>query len=276
MGILSRQAAARRSCSTRLRCAALLLLLLELTNGTAKAQQADLTQGSLEDLMNVEVTSVSKKEQKISQTASAIFVITQEDIRQSGAANIPDLLRMVPELDVAQINANTWAISSRGLNGQFSNELLVMVDGRNVYTQSFGGVFWDTLDIALENIERIEVIRGPGATVWGENAVNGVVNILLKSASATQGGLVVGGTGNAMRELGMAQYGGTIGRKIDYRVYSRYVNYDELRGQSSESGGDGWHLLRAGFRTDTKLSQKDSLTVQETCIRAAREVPRRR
>jgi iron complex outermembrane recepter protein len=238
------------------------LLLLDLSSATANAQQVDLTQGSLEDLMNVEVTSVSKKQQKISQTASAIFVITQEDIRQSGATNIPDLLRMVPGVDVAQINANSWAISCRGLNGQFSNELLVMVDGRNVYTQSFGGVFWDTLDIALENIERIEVIRGPGATVWGENAVNGVVNIILKSASATQGGLVVGGTGNAMRELGMAQYGGTIGRKTDYRVYSRYVNYDQLPGQSSESGGDGWHLLRASFRTDTKLTQKDSLTLQ--------------
>jgi iron complex outermembrane receptor protein len=262
MGILSRQAAARRSCSTRLRCAALLLLLLELTNGTAKAQQADLTQGSLEDLMNVEVTSVSKKEQKISQTASAIFVITQEDIRQSGAANIPDLLRMVPGLDVAQINANTWAISSRGLNGQFSNELLVMVDGRNVYTQSFGGVFWDTLDIALENIERIEVIRGPGATVWGENAVNGVVNILLKNASETHGLLGVAAAGNILHESGLAQYGGSFGKRADYRAYSQYVNYDELRGQSTESGADGWHLLGAGFRADTKLSHKDSLTVQ--------------
>jgi iron complex outermembrane receptor protein len=124
-----------------------------------KASQSppgDLTQVSIENLMNMEVTSVSKKEQKMSQVAAAIFVISQEDIRRSGATSIPDLLRMIPGVDVAQINANTWAISARGFNGEFSNELLVMVDGRNVYTPTFGGVFWEVLDLPLENIERIE------------------------------------------------------------------------------------------------------------------------
>ena len=127
----------------------------------------DLTNKSLEDLMNIEVTSVSKKEQKMSEVAAAVFVITREDIRRSGATNVPDLLRMAPGLDVAQINASTWAISARGFNLQFANKLLVLIDGRAVYTPLFGGVNWDTLDVLLEDVDRIEVIRGPGGTVWG-------------------------------------------------------------------------------------------------------------
>ncbi len=129
----------------------------------------------------------------MARTAAAIFVITQEDIRRSGATNIPDLLRMVPGMDVAQIDANTWAISARGFNARFGNELFVMVDGRSVYTPSFGGVFWDTLDIPLEDIERIEVIRGPGGSIWGTNAVNGVINIITKKTSDTKGALVTAG-----------------------------------------------------------------------------------
>src|SRR6202047_3544579 len=140
----------------------------------------DLSEKSIEDLMDMEVTSVSKKEQKLSQVAAAIFVITQEDIRRSGAMNIPDLLRMVPGLDVAQINANTWAITARGFNLQFANKLLVLIDGRAVYTPLFGGVNWDVQDVPLEDIDRIEVIRGPGGALWGANAVNGVINIITK------------------------------------------------------------------------------------------------
>src|ERR1700723_1390430 len=162
-------------------------------------QTPDLADRSLEDLMNIEVTSVSKKEQKLSRTASAVFVITQEDIRRSGATNIPDLLWMVPGLDVAQINTNTWAISARGFNGQFSNKLLVMIDGRTVYTPVFSGVFWDVQNLMLEDIERIEVIRGPGATLWGANAVNGVINIITKNAKDTQGTLVTAAAGNQER-----------------------------------------------------------------------------
>src|ERR1700726_712011 len=144
--------------------------------GEGHAQQPpkgpqDLFTLTIEDLMNVKVTSVSKKEEKLSRTAAAVFVITQEDIRRSGATNIPDVLRMVPGLDVAQINANTWAISARGFNLEFANKLLVLIDGRAVYTPTYGGVNWDTQDVPLQDIERIEVIRGPGATVWGANAV---------------------------------------------------------------------------------------------------------
>ncbi|MGB6667020.1 MAG: TonB-dependent receptor plug domain-containing protein, partial [Candidatus Acidiferrum sp.] len=168
--------------------------------------EGDLTKVNIEDLMNIKVTSASKKEQKLSQVAAAIFVITQEDIRSSGALNIPDLLRMVPGLDVAQINANTWAISSRGFNLQFANKLLVLIDGRAVYTPLFGGVNWDTQDVPLEDIERIEVIRGPGGTVWGANAVDGVIDIITKRAAETQGGLVTGGGGTQAQEFGTLQY----------------------------------------------------------------------
>lgn len=153
----------------------------------AQAQQSpDLTQKSLEDLMDIRVTSVSKREQKMSQAAAAVFVISAEDIRRSGALNVPDVLRMVPGVDVAQLTSAKWAISIRGFNGQYSNKLLVLVDGRTVYNSIFAGVFWDSENVPLESIDRIEVIRGPGAAVWGSNAVNGVINIITKRADGTQ------------------------------------------------------------------------------------------
>jgi iron complex outermembrane recepter protein len=224
--------------------------------------EGDLTKVKIEDLMNMEVTSVSKKEQKLSQVAAAIFVITQEDICSSGATNIPDLLRMVPGLDVAQINANTWAISSRGFNLQFANKLLVLIDGRAVYTPLFGGVNWDTQDVPLEDIERIEVIRGPGGTVWGANAVDGVINIITKKAGDTKGGLVTAGGGTQTQEFGTMQYGGKIEDSSDYRIFAKYLNDDHLSNLSGQNGEDDWHFLHGGFRVDTKLSKKDSLTTE--------------
>ena len=223
---------------------------------------ADLGNKSIEDLMNIEVTSVSRKEQKLSHTASAIFVITGEDIRHSGATNIPDLLRMAPGIDVAQINADTWAISARGLTKEFGNELLVMVDGRNVYTPTTGGVFWDVLDLPLENIERIEVIRGPGGSVWGANAVNGVINIITKKAGETPGVMVVAGGGNIDQGFATTQYGGKLGAKTQYRVYAKYFNQNHFPDESGQNGRDGWHMLRGGFRMDSQLSPKDTLMVQ--------------
>jgi iron complex outermembrane receptor protein len=235
---------------------------LLLLSAASSAQQQDLTQLSLEDLMNTKVTSVSKKEQKMSQVAAAIFVISQEDIRRSGATNIPDLLRMVPGLDVAQINANTWAISARGFNHQFSDKLLVLIDGRAVYSPLFAGVNWDTQDVPFEDIARIEVIRGPGATVWGSNAVNGVINIITKKASDSAGGLLTAGGGTHEQESGTAQYGGKIGRSTSYRVFTKYSNYSHFPDLTGPTGNDGWHLLHGGFRADRSLSEKDSLTVQ--------------
>jgi iron complex outermembrane receptor protein len=222
----------------------------------------DLGNKSIEDLMNIEVTSVSKKEQKLSRTAAAIFVITQEDIRRSGATNIPDLLRIVPGLDVAQVNSSTWAISSRGFNDQFANKLLVLMDGRTVYSPLFSGVFWDVQQVPLAIIERIEVIRGPGAAVWGANAVNGVINIITKKAVDTQGGLISGGGGTYDQGFGTVQFGGKLGSETYYRAFMNAFNRNHLVGFAGQSGQDDWDMYRTGFRVDGKLAVKDSITVQ--------------
>ena len=249
--------------------------ILASASPTAWSQQksVDLTDQSLEDLMNVEVTSVSKTQETLSRTAAAVFVISPEDIAHSGARNIPDLLRMVPGVDVAQINANTWAINVRGFNARFSNDLLVLVDGRPVYTPTFGGVFWDVLGLPLEDIERIEVIRGPGGSIWGSNAVNGVINIITKKASETHGGLVVAGGGNTDQGFGTTQYGGNAGKETDYRVYAKYLNQDHLPNSSGQDGGDGWHILLGGFRTDSVLSSKDTLSFQGDVYSAREGTP---
>ena len=222
----------------------------------------DLTQYSLEDLMNVQVTSVSKREQKLSTAGAAIYVINQEDIRQSGATNIPDLLRMVPGVHVAQINAHTWAISIRGFTDKYGDKVLAMIDGRSVYSPLSSGVDWDQQDVPLEDIDRIEVIRGPGGTVWGANAVNGVINIITKSSKATPGGLVTAGAGSREAAQGLLQYGGGIGRKGAYRVYGDYANLGNSPAPAAEQVTDGWHKSHLGFRSDWDLSPKDTMTVQ--------------
>jgi iron complex outermembrane recepter protein len=222
----------------------------------------DLIKTDLADLMNMEVTSVSRKEQKLSKTAAAAYVITQEDIHRSGATNIPDLLRMVPGLEVAQIDQNAWAISSRGFNDEFANKLLVLVDGRTVYDPAFSGVMWDDLMVPLADIERIEVIRGPGAAIWGANAVNGVINIITKAPQATQGGLVEAGGGNQTAS-GLIQYGGKT-RDGAYRFFSDYSNYANLNSSLGGGGVDGQHFLHGGFRSDLDLSARDSVRLKET------------
>jgi iron complex outermembrane recepter protein len=245
------------------------LALCLFTSPQARSQAAkdqphkrDLTQISIEDLMNTEVTSVSKKEQKLSRTAAAIFVITQEDIRRSGSTNIPDLLRMVPGLDVAQIDASTWAISSRGFNNQFANKLLVLIDGRTVYSPLFSGVFWDAQGVPLEDIDRIEVIRGPGATAWGANAVNGVVNIITKKAETTDGGLVSSGGGTYEQGFGFARYGGKIGSSTAYRVFSNYFSRTNLQDLAGRGANDGWSVFHAGYRMDANPTAKDSVSFE--------------
>jgi iron complex outermembrane receptor protein len=230
----------------------------------ARSQQnaGDLTNQSIEDLMNVEVSTVSKSDQKMSRTGSAVFVISPEDIRRSGATNIPDLLRMAPGVDVAQIDANTWAVSVRGFDSEFSNDLLVLLDGREVSNTLSAGVFWDVLDLPLEDIERIEVIRGPGGSVWGANAVNGVINIITKKAGDTHGGLVTAGAGNLEQGFGTVQHGGAFGKHTDYRIFTKYLNDDHMESVDGEPGRDGWFLYRGGFRSDSRLSAKDTLTVE--------------
>ena len=222
----------------------------------------DLTQYSLEDLMNVQVTSVSKREQKLSKAGAAVYVINQEDIRQSGATNIPDLLRMVPGIHVAQMNAHTWAISIRGFTDKYGDKVLVMIDGRSVYSPLSSGVDWDQQDVPPEDIDRIEVIRGPGGTVWGANAENGVINIITKNSKATPGGLIAAGAGSQEAAQGLLQYGGAIGRKGAYRVFGDYANLGNAPSQNRESVTDGWHKSHLGFRSDWELSPKDTMTVQ--------------
>jgi iron complex outermembrane receptor protein len=231
--------------------------------GWAQApQDPDLSTVSLEDLMNLQVTSVSKKEQKLSKTGAAIFVITQDDIRRSGATNIPDLLRLAPGVDVSQVDANRWAISIRGFSDQHANKVLVLIDGRSVYSPSFSGVFWDMVDVPLQDIERIEIIRGPGGTVWGANAVNGVINIITKSAQATRGGLISAGTGSQDHADTLVQYGGQAGRDGDFRVFGRYFNTASSVFPDGRQAADGWSGGHLGFRSDWNLSPRDSLTVQ--------------
>ncbi len=218
--------------------------------------QSDLTQMSMEQLMNIQVTSAAKKPEPIWDTAAAITVITQEDIRRSGATNIPDLLRMVPGIRVQQTTANSWDISIRGFNGSiYANKLLVLIDGRSVYAPLHGGVFWTIQDVVLEDIERIEIIRGPGGTLWGANAVNGVINIITKKAKDTQGTLVTAGGGSDERGFSTVRYGGHT-HDWDYRIYSKYDTYG--KGFSTTgSNTDNWDIAQAGFRAD-----KDKLTLQ--------------
>src|ERR1700748_372453 len=176
----------------------------------------DLKQLSVEELMDIEVTSVARHSEKILQAPAAIQVITQEDIRRSGATSIPEALRLADNLEVAQKNSHDWAISARGFNTALGNKLLVMMDGRSVYTPLYSGVFWDVQDYLLEDIDRIEVISGPGGTLWGANAVNGVINITSKSAKDTQGLYLEGGGGSQLQDFGGVRYGGALASNVYY------------------------------------------------------------
>ena len=221
----------------------------------------NLAEMSLEQLGNVEVTTVSKGPQEVMKTPAAVFVITQEDIRRSGATNIPEALRLAPGVQVSQIDGNHWSVSIRGFAGQFSKDLLVLVDGRSVYTPLFEGVYWDLPYVMLEDVERIEVIRGPGGTIWGSNAVNGVINIITKSASDTHGVLATTGSGTVDQGAGAFRYGGTAGKSLDYRVYGM----GGIRGEEQHPDDDGfdhWRMGQVGFRTDWKSGLKDTFTVQ--------------
>ena len=220
----------------------------------------DLTDMSLEALMNIEVTSVSKKPQKQSEAAAAIFVITNDDLRRWGVTNVPEALRRVPGIDVARIDANKWAITSRGFNSRFANKLLVLIDGRSVYTPLFAGVYWDSQDVVLEDVERIEVIRGPGGTLWGANAVNGVINIITKNAADTQGNMVSVTAGNEVKGIGSVRHGGKLKNGADYRIYAKYNSYDE--GYNRDGAHDDWRSGQIGFRTDWVKTDRDDITLQ--------------
>jgi iron complex outermembrane recepter protein len=237
-------------------------VLLAANSGAQSHQSVpDVTTLSMEDLMNMQVTSVSKRTQKVADAAAAVFVITQEDIRRSGATSIPEALRLVPGLEVARIDENKWAIASRGFNGRFDNKLLVLIDGRSVYTPLFSGVYWNVQDVMLEDIDRIEVIRGPGATLWGANAVNGVINIISKKAKDTQSGVVTAGAGSEERGSGGVRYGSKIG-DTSYRAYGKYFNWGPSLYPTGMTAHDGWDAMRGGFRADWTPAGANSLTLQ--------------
>ncbi len=237
-----------------------------LLAGSTVAQNSrnvpDVTAMSMEDLMNLQVTSVSKRTQKVADAAAAIFVITQEDIRRSGATSIPEALRLVPGLEVARIDQNKWAIGSRGFNGRFDNKLLVLIDGRSVYTPLFSGVYWNVEDVMLEDVDRIEVIRGPGATLWGANAVDGVINVITKKAKSTQSAVVTAGAGTEERAAGGVRYGGKLGDNTYYRAYTKYFDWGPSAYPSGMTAHDGWDALRGGFRADWTPAGANSLTLQ--------------
>src|SRR5574337_188812 len=194
------------------------VLIINWTPATAEATTppTDLTELSLEQLMGIEITSASKKEEPLWDSAAAVFVITGEDIRRAGMKSIPEALRLAPGLQVAQFGSNRWAISARGFNATFSNKLLVLIDGRSVYTPLFAGVFWDVQDTLIEDIDRIEIIRGPGGTLWGANAVNGVINIITKTSKDTHGALVSAGGGNVDQGTVAFRYGDGNSKNLDY------------------------------------------------------------
>src|SRR5688572_4196554 len=242
------------------------LLLLPCVGSTADAgasapPPSNLGDLTIEDLMNVTVTSVAKKETPLQHSPAAIAVITSEDIRRIGATTIPEALRIVPGMNVARINANEWAVSSRGFNSQYANKLLVLVDGRSAYTPTFAGVYWHSLDLMLEDLDRIEVIRGPGGALWGANAVNGVINIISKSARDTQGFLANTAFGTDLQPLSSVRYGGQIGTNLYFRLYGQLLNHSSFEMTDGSDAHDDWTSGRGGLRLDWHPTEHDHLLV---------------
>jgi iron complex outermembrane recepter protein len=226
----------------------------------AQERTSALTDLSLEQLGNIEVTSVSRRAERLADAAAAIYVITGEDIRRSGVTTLPEALRLAPNLQVARTNANSYAISARGFNNTVGNKLLVLIDGRTVYTPLFSGVFWNAQEVMLEDVERIEVISGPGATLWGANAVNGIINVITRPARDTQRGLVAAGAGN-LEYAGAVRYGGKLGESGHYRVYGRGFEQQNTETERGVAVRDGWSKGQAGFRADWGGSARN-FTVQ--------------
>ncbi|HKX33469.1 MAG TPA: TonB-dependent receptor [Blastocatellia bacterium] len=244
-----------------------ILVTLMMLGGPPSSAQApnaatDIETASLEQLLNVEVTSASKREERLFRTASAIYVITQEEIRRSGLNSIPEVLRLAPGLEVGRIDGNKWAISARGLNGRIASKLLVLIDGRAVYSPEHAGVYWEAQSLPLEEIDRIEIVRGPGGTLWGANAVNGVINIITKQARDFQGGLVTVGGGSEEQGFTSAHYGWKVAPNTFFRLYGRYFN----RGGQVDAAGrpvrDWQSGVNGGFRLDWQATANDALTWQ--------------
>lgn len=240
----------------------LALLLACLAAVPASAADAfDPTALSLEELINIEITSVAKKSQRLSDAAAAITVITAEDIRRSGATSLPDALRLAPGVHVAQIDASRSVVGMRGFGGRWSSKLLVLLDGRTLYSPLFAGVYWEAQDVLLADVERIEVIRGPGGTLWGANAVNGVINIITRGSAQTQGSLVEARAGTLERGIAV-RHGGRLGEIGHFRVHAKFDRHDDLEMAGNLAAHDAWRQGRAGFRADFAPPGGDRLTLQ--------------
>ncbi|HLG58148.1 MAG TPA: TonB-dependent receptor [Vicinamibacterales bacterium] len=240
-------------------------LLVSTASAATRAQTlsaGDLARASLEELMNIKITSAERKEQRADDVPAAVYVITQDDIRRSGMTKLPEIFRLVPGMQVAQMNASEWAVSVRGFNSVYSDKLLVLIDGRSLYNRGFSGVFWDAQNVVVSDIDRIEVIRGPGGTAWGANAVNGVINIITKSAADTKGTAVDVSAGTFERASGAIRHGGALG-SVDYRVYSQWSDPGDGLTEARTSADDGYRALTTGTRADWS-SGRDSLMGQAT------------
>jgi iron complex outermembrane recepter protein len=257
--------------------AATALLLAAATPAAAGADPAapdaanPLSAFSIEELADVRISSVSKSSERLADAAAAVFVITREDIARSGATTIPEILRLAPNLEVATIDRTTYAISARGFNGDLADKLLVLIDGRTVYSPLYGGVYWDMQGVPPENIERIEVISGPGATLWGANAENGVINIITRTAGETQGTLLTAAGGNADGSAG-GRYGGRLAPDLAYRIYALGFEQGSSRTDSGANAQDAWSKRQGGFRVDW-TPHGDAVTVQGDIYRAPEEQP---
>lgn len=249
-------------------CYFFLLGIFLPTSSWAKKLPDDLTELSLENLLDIKVSTVSRQKSTLGKSPAAAFVISSEMIRRSGATVIPELFRMVPGMDVARVDNNKWNISVRGFNGdRFQGKLLVQIDGRPLYTPLFSGVYWDMVDYPLEDIDRIEVIRGPGASVWGANAVNGIINIITKAATKTTGGLLSGGGGTVEQGFGTVRYGGKINDRVAYRTYAKGFNRAKQFAPAGDSS-DAWWGGNGGVRFDWQPTKKDALIFEGSYLRS--------
>jgi iron complex outermembrane receptor protein len=243
----------------------------KMASSRENAQDGDIFALGIEELMNTKVITASKSKERAFDVPAAITVITNEDIRRSGQTNVMEVLRMVPGMQVSRIHSSSWAISARGFADEYANKMLVLVDGRTVYTPTFSGTYWDLINMPMEDIDRIEVIRGPGASVWGANAVNGVINIVTKETKYTQGAYVSGGLGDHERAFGEGRVGGKIGDSGHYRFYSRYIDRDRMEDAAGLEQRNGWWRLLTGARADWTNKGSDSFTLQGEVQRGANE-----
>ncbi|HZF01474.1 MAG TPA: TonB-dependent receptor plug domain-containing protein [Methylomirabilota bacterium] len=243
-----------------------LTIALVFSNSLSFAQNTNspgaLKKLSMEELMDQDVTIVTKTPEKLSQSPSAVQVITGEDIKRSGATSLPEALRLAPNLEVAQVNAQQWAISARGFNNTLANKLLVMIDGRSIYTPLDAGVFWDVQNVLLEDVDQIEVVSGPGGSLWGANAVNGVINIVTKSARDTQGLYVSGAGGSFLQDWGAVRYGGEITSNLFYRAYVQRFDHNGAELPGGTAATNSWDMTQGGFRSDYYPSDINTLTLQ--------------